>query len=79
MCSRFVSVFELDEELPLKDTVLLALAADEYLMEPLRNWCCFRIYMMVKLENVWQTLNSTCLVPKMGAMCCKVINFFENN
>jgi len=66
------------EEMPrLKDVVLLALAADEFLMEPLRDLLCSKIEKRVAVENVWHVLNATCLVPKLAATCTKVIIYFS--
>jgi len=72
---RFISVHCLEEISNLKDTILLGLAADEFLMEPLKNFCASEIERMVTVETVWQTLNSTCLAPKLAAACSKVINY----
>jgi len=56
----------------LEDFVSMALAADEFLLEPLMNYCVSEIRKLVTVENVWQTLNATCLVPKIAAACCEV-------
>jgi len=63
------------EKIPkLEDAISTALAADEYLLEALRGLCCLEIERMVTVENVWHTLNSTCLVPKVASACCNVTN-----
>jgi len=64
-------VHHLEEISNVEDAVLLALAADEILLEPLMTIACLE---MVAVENVWPTLNSTYLVPKVAAACTKVIN-----
>jgi len=51
----------------------VALAADHFLLEPLRELCCSKIKNMVTAENVWPILNATCHVPKLAATCSKVI------
>jgi len=71
---RFISVFECEENAELEDYASLALAADHFLMEPLRELCCSKIEELVTAENVWPTLNSTCFAPKVSAACSKVIN-----
>jgi len=65
----------------VEDAVSLALAANEYLLEPLKTYCALKIEKMVTVNNVWLTLNSTCLIPKVAAACSKVImyNFIEIN
>jgi len=67
-------VHHLDEITNVEDAVLLALAADEILLEPLRTIACLKIEKMVTVENVWHTFNSTYLVPKVAAACTKVLN-----
>jgi len=65
----------LEEISKLEDAVLLGLAADEFLMGSLRTFCASEIERMVTVKTVWQTLNSTCFVPKLAAACSKVINY----
>jgi len=76
LCLRFISLLDLEGTSKLEDFVLLALAADEFLMEPLRDLCRFEIEKLVTVKNVWLTLNSICLVPKIAAACTKVIILF---
>jgi len=66
-------VFECEENAELEDYVSLALAADHFLMEPLRKLCCSKIEKMVTVKNVWRTLNSACFAPKVSVACSKVI------
>jgi len=72
MIFRFVSVHNLEELSKLEDAVLLGLAADEFLLEPLQTFCALEIERMVTVENVWQTLNSVCLIPKVAEGCIEV-------
>jgi len=65
-------VHHLDEISNVEDAVLLALAADEILLEPLRTIASLEIEKMVTVENVWPTLNSTCLVLQVASACTKV-------
>jgi len=74
--NRFISVHHLDEISNVEDAVLLALAAEEFLLEPLKTFSCLEIERMVTVENVWRTLNSTCLIPKLAATCSKVKYIF---
>jgi len=59
----------------LEDAVLLARAADEFLLEPLQKFCALEIERMVTVENVWPTLNSISHIPKVAVACFKVIIF----
>jgi len=61
----------------VEDAVLLALAADEFLLEPLQTFCALEIERMVTAENVWPTLNSTYRIPKLAAACSTVIIFLR--
>jgi len=69
-------VHHLEEMWKLIDVVELALAADEFLLEPLTDASCFMLEKLVKVENVWPILNFTCHIPKIAAVCSKVIYLF---
>jgi len=56
----------------LEDAVSLALAADEFLLEPLQTFCGSEIERMVTVETVWQTLNSINHIPKVAEGCVQV-------
>jgi len=69
---RLISLNKFEPISNVEDAVLLGLAADEFLMEPLQTFCALEIERMVTVKNVWQTLNSICLVPKLAEGCFKV-------
>jgi len=74
---RFISVHKVEKISKLEDLISLALAADLFLLEPLKNFCHSEIEKMVTVKNVWSTLNATCIVPKVAAACFKVIYTFN--
>jgi len=84
---RFISLNKIDEISNLEDAVLLAIAADEFLLEPLQTFCALEIERMVTVENVWSTLNAICHIPKVAASCIHVsliclwhyFNFIKNS
>jgi len=74
---RFVSVHNLDKTSSVEDAVLLALAAEEFLLEPLQIFCRSEIERMLTEENMWPTLNSIIHIPKIASACSKVIIIFR--
>jgi len=67
-----VAVQTLGEDLTLVDAVALALAADEFLLVPLKNFCASEIKRMVSLETVWYTLNLVVRIPDLPDACAEV-------
>jgi len=66
---RFISLNKIDEISNVEDAVLLALAADEFLLEPLKTFCAFEIERMVTVETVWPTLNAINHVSRVAEGC----------
>lgn len=56
----------------IEDAVDLALVADEYLIEPLKCMCALLIEKLVKVENVWCTLNAVSHHPELAKKCKRV-------
>jgi len=69
---RFVAVQTLGEDLSLEEAVALALAADEFLLVPLKNFCFSEIKRMVTVETVWNTLNLVVRIPDLPDACAEV-------
>jgi len=67
-----VSVQTVEEDLTLKDAVALALAADEFLLAPLKSFCASEIKRLVTVETVWNTLNSIIRIPDLPDACVEV-------
>jgi len=67
-------VHHLEEITHVEDVISLAFAADEFLLELLTQFCITELEKLVTLENVWPTLNSLSLLPKVAAACSKVTN-----
>jgi len=56
----------------LEDVVLLVLAADEFLLDPLVKLCCLEIESRLTTGNVWPILNKTLHIPQVTAVLKKV-------
>jgi hypothetical protein len=56
----------------IEDAVALALAADEYLIEPLKSMCALLIEKLVKVDHVWNVLNAVSHSPDLSEKCKKV-------
>jgi hypothetical protein len=56
----------------IEDAVALALAADEFLIEPLKNMCALYIEKLVKVDQVWNVLNAISHRPELSEKCKKV-------
>jgi len=66
-----VSVQTVDD-LSLEDAVALALAADEFLLNLLKDFCASEINRLVTVETVWTTLNSIVRIPDLPEACSQV-------
>jgi len=64
----------------LEDVVALGLAADEFLLVPLKNFCISEIKRLVTAETVWKTLNASVRIQGLPDACTRVnfvlISFF---
>jgi len=69
-----VSVQTVEEDLTLEDAVSLGLAADEFLLVPLKRFCASEIKRLVTLEAVWKTLNSIVRIHVLPEACSRVKN-----
>jgi len=56
----------------LEDAVALGLAADEFLLNPLKSFCASEIKRLVAVETVWKTLNSVIRIPDLPDACSEV-------
>jgi len=65
-------VQEVEDVSVLEDAVALGLAADEYLMNPLKSFCASEIKRLVTVETVWKTLNSVIRIPGLPEACSEV-------
>jgi hypothetical protein len=72
MYLRYISTCSISRKLNLEDAVFLALAAEEYLIAPLKKFCITQIDSMVTVDTVWSTLNATCHIASVAAACSKV-------
>jgi len=61
-----------EEDLSLEDAVALALAADEFLLVPLKGFCASEIKRLVTVETVWNTLNSLVRIHDLPEACAEV-------
>jgi len=61
-----------DEDLSLEDIVALALAADEFLLLPLKRFCVSEIKRLLTVDNVWNTLNLMVQIPDLADVCAEV-------
>jgi len=61
-----------EEVLTLEDAVALALAADELLLDPLKDFCASVIKTLVTVETVWKTLNLVVRIPNLPDACSNV-------
>jgi len=62
----------MEEELTLEDAIALGLAADEFLLAPLKGFCTSEIKRLVTVETVWTTLNSIVRIPDLPEACTQV-------
>jgi hypothetical protein len=67
---RFITVFSLEKIETLEDAIELALAADEYLLQPLREICAKLIEEMMNMENIWNTLQQLNMIPDLAKAAC---------
>jgi len=63
-----------EEDLSLEDAISLALAADEFLLMPLKGFCASEIKRLVTVETVWSTLNSIVRIQVLPEACSRVKN-----
>jgi len=61
----------------LEDAIALGLAADEFLLVPLKLFCVHEIKRLVTVDTVWRTLNATVRIPALAEACSEV-DCFEN-
>jgi len=73
---RFVSVQIVEEVSTVEDAVALGLAADEFLLVPLKAFCVSEIKRLVTVETVWTTLNSIIRIPDLPDACTEVKTLF---
>jgi len=69
---RFVSVQSLEDVSTVEDAVALSLAADEFLLAPIKEFGASEIKRLVTVENVWTTLNSIVLIDDLPDACIQV-------
>jgi len=62
----------MEEDLTLEDAVALALAADEFLLAPLKGFCASEIKRLVTVETVWNTLNLIVRIEDLPDACAEV-------
>jgi hypothetical protein len=60
-------------KLDFDDTIDLTLAADEFLLEPLKKFCIKEIEELLSVKNVWTTLNRLHHIPDVAEACKKVM------
>jgi len=70
-----VSVQIVEEVSTVEDAVALGLAADEFLLVPLKAFCASEIKRLVTVETVWNTLNSIVRIPDLPDACTEVKTF----
>jgi len=56
----------------VEDAAALGLAAEEFMLKPIKSFCASEIKRMVTVENVWSTLNTTILHPTLADSCTEV-------
>jgi len=56
----------------VEDAVALGLAADEFLLVPLKRFCASEIKRLVTVDTVWSTLNSIVRIPDLPDACSEV-------
>jgi len=66
----------MEEDLTLEDAVALGLAADEFLLVPLKSFCASEVKRLVTLETVWNTLNLIVRIPDLPDACSQVKKYF---
>jgi len=65
------------DDLTLEDVVALGLAADEFLLLPLKGFLASEIKRLVTVETVWKTLNSIVRIHDLPDACSQVKIFLK--
>jgi len=67
-----VSLQTVEEVSSVEDAAALALAADEFLLAPIKDFCASEIERLVTVETVWSTLNSIVRIQDLPNACSEV-------
>jgi len=61
-----------EEVSSLEDAIALGLAADKFLLVPLKLFCISEIRRLVTVETVWNTLNALIWIQDLPDACAEV-------
>jgi len=67
-----VSLQTVEEVSSVEDAVALAVAADEFRLTQIKDFCASEIERLVTVETVWSTLNSIVRIQDLPDACSQV-------